>query len=864
MSPAMRQYLDLKRGAEDAILFFRMGDFYEMFFEDARRAAAVLNIALTSRQRDAAGEPIPMAGVPHHAAETYIGRLVRAGFRVAVCDQIEPAGMSRGPVAREIVRVATPSTYLDPDYLEAAEAAYLMAVAETGGARPALGAAFADLSTGDFCAAEFGGGGRFRQAADAMAAFRPRELLAAEDAPPRALVGSAAGETLVTRRPGLWFGPESAREALLRHFGTASLEPFGIEAMPAAAAAAGAAVRYLGETQRSRIRHLVSLRRLDDAGRMVVDRVTVRNLEIFDPLTADAAPGATLAETLDRSRTGMGSRLLRRRLAQPRLDRAVVEARHEAVEEIAAAPRLRSDGRAVLTGCPDLERLAARASLRVAGPREYLRIAEALTTTARLRALLDGAAAPLLGELGQRLRDLPEVRERIERAIDPEAPALLREGGVIRTGLSPELDGLRRLRIEARGRIRDMEARERARTGIRSLRIRYSQVFGYTIEVRKGHDGRVPDDYTRRQTLVAAERYVTTELKEFEERVARADDDIRAIEARLFAELEEDIGRATPRLQETAAALGEADLALALAAVAAETSHVRPTMHDGFDLTITGGRHPVVEAVADEEFVPNDLRLDEDGFLMVLTGPNMGGKSTYLRQAALIAIMAQAGCLVPARTARLPLVDRVFARVGATDDLSRGRSTFLTEMEETAHILHHATRRSLVLLDEVGRGTATYDGVALAWALVEHIVRRPELRMKTLFATHYHELTSLAASESAVVNFHVEAREHREEIVFLRQVLPGGTSRSYGIQVARLAGVPLPLVNRALEVLRGLDRDPRTVRPEEPGPPDGDGLGPRATEVIEALRRADPDGLTPRAALDLVYRLRRELEESPG
>jgi DNA mismatch repair protein MutS len=866
----MQQYLDLKREAGDAILFFRMGDFYEVFFEDAQQAGKLLGIAITSRQNDAAGKAIPMAGVPYHAAEGYIARLVRAGLRVAVCEQVEPAGLSKGPVRREIVRVATPSTYLDPGYLAGSEAAYLMAVAESGTAsEPRLGAAWVDLSTGDFTAAEFSQASRQRECAEAMAGFRPRELLIAEGSPPRDLLPVLGDLPLLTARPELWFEFDHARDTLRRHFGTVSLESFGVEAMPAAVCAAGAAISYLGETQRGQLHHIGSLKRLDTSGRMQIDPVTQRNLELFRSLSADsgAGPGATLVDTIDRTGTAMGARLLRRHLAHPLLDAGRIRERHLAVDALARERNLRQDVVRALSGCPDLERLASRVALRIAGPREYLRVADGLQDAAATRAALGTSAEQTVREIGDRILELPEVLSRIQATVSPEAPVLAREGGVIREGFSAELDDLRRLRFRGRECIRNMETSEKQRTGITALRIRHNQVFGYTIEVPKAQTGRIPPDYVRRQTLVGAERYVTEELKEFEQRVAQADEQIGALEAALFGDLEEEVGSATRDILATAGALAEADVAAGLAQVAITNRYVKPEIHDGFEVAVRGGRHPVVEALSAEEFVPNDLSLAEDRFLMILTGPNMGGKSTFLRQTALHAVMAQMGSFVPAETARLPIVDRVFARVGASDDLSRGRSTFLMEMEETAHILHHATPRSLVLLDEVGRGTATYDGLSLAWAVVEHIARDSGLRMKTLFATHYHELTALASAEDGVVNFHVEAREHQNEIVFLHRVAPGGTNRSYGIQVARLAGVPRAVVHRAHEVLEGLTggldgRGARLPAPEPGGPYSL--LEPAESQVAEAIRSFDPDHLSPRDALDLLYRLRRQLDPGPA
>ena len=891
VSPAMRQYLELKREAADALLFFRMGDFYEMFFEDARKAAAVLDLAITSRQKDRDGVAIPMAGVPHQAAEGYIGRLVRAGFRVAVCEQVEPAGRNRGPVRRRITRVATPSTYLDPSYLEGAEGAYLMAACEHGPAgQRSLGAAWVDLSTGDFSAAEFRGADRVRECAEVMAGFRPREALTPEAAAPLPLFGGGEQGPLVTERPGFWFDLEHARDTLLRHFRTASLEPFGVADFPAATCAAGAAIQYLAETQRTRLTHIVTLRRVSRAGRMVIDPVTQRNLEIFrslSPAAGEPLPEATLVKTLDRTRTGMGARLLRRRLARPLLDPEAIRSRHRAVAEWGAGKSWAEEAGEALHGCPDLERLGSRAALRIAGPREYLQIAEAVGMAERMHAALEPAGSPVLTDLRSRLPGLAAVRDRIVRTLAEDAPAVVREPGhLIREGVSEELDELRRLRFSSREAIRDLEGRERVRTGIPSLRVRYNQVFGYSIEIGKGYGDRVPGHYVRRQTLVNAERYVTEELKDFEQRLAGAEERIGALEDRLFRELTEEVASASAGILRVAAALAEADVTAGLALTAARRGYVQPEVHDGFEVSVAAGRHPVVEALAADTFVPNDLRLDRESFLMILTGPNMGGKSTFLRQAALHSIMAQAGSFVPADSARLPIVDRVFARVGASDDLARGRSTFLTEMEETAHILHHATRRSLVLLDEVGRGTATYDGLSLAWAIVEHIARRPGLGMKTLFATHYHELTALADAEDGVVNFHVAAREHGEEIVFLRRVAPGGARRSYGIQVARLAGIPDPVVQRAREVLDSLGEGPGEVsgEKEEEGadPPAASGSGgrpqrtggrrvpgtpaaplpqpPRADPLRGRLRAVDLDALTPKGALDLLYDLRRQAE----
>ncbi len=846
----MQQHQALREEAGDAILFFRMGDFYEMFGEDAHIAGRILDLAVTSRQRDQEGQPIPMAGFPHHALDGYLRKLVRAGHRVAVCEQVEPAATSKGLVRREIARIATPSTCLDAEEDER-DSAYLMAVARVGPAgAPHLGAAWVDIATAHFVAADFGKGG-LEHCAEAVSSFRPRELLIAEGQSADPLAPAFGELPLVTTRPAYWFQSRHATEALTRQFGTVSLEPFGIADSPAAIAAAGAAVRYLEETQRSRLRHLTSMQRFDSSGYLLLDPVTRRHLELFESLSG---AGSSLAQVVDRTATSMGGRLLRRRLSQPLRDLAAIGARHEAVEELAMRRTWRVAARAALQNCSDLERLASRVSLRLAGPREYLRIAAALATVRKVRDALEDPAGPLLRDIRSRLDCLRAIRDRIERTISEDAPVLARDPGVIRAGVSPELDSLRDLRRESRQSIAAMEARERQRTGIASLRIRHSQTFGFTIEVGKSHAARVPGDYVRRQTLVQAERYVTEELKQFESRLEGANDQIAEEEARLFAALETDVAAAAPELLASAAALAEADVALGLADLAAAGRYCRPEMHEGFEMEVRGGRHPVVEALSGESFVPNDLELNPEGFLMVLTGPNMGGKSTFLRQAALFVILAQMGSLIPAESARLPVVDRVFARVGATDDLARGRSTFLTEMEETAHILHHATGRSLVLLDEVGRGTATWDGLSLAWAVVEYIARHPGLRMKTLFATHYHELTELADAEAGVVNFHMKAEEQEHGIAFLRQVASGGTNRSYGIQVARLAGMPRSVVERAGSILTRLSRHEAPAVAEEPQQPPPL-LDPGAEEAARALRDLDPDSISAREALALLYRL---------
>jgi DNA mismatch repair protein MutS len=875
----MRQYLDAKRQYRDALLFFRMGDFYEMFYEDALVASRALELTLTSRARDGNGSAIPMCGVPHHAADTYIARLVRKGFRVAVCEQVEDPRAARGIVRREVVRLVSPGTLTDAGYLDAREPAFLLAIAPGAGARhgegapprgdATIGAALLDVSTGEFTAAEYAGPAGRQALADEVGVLRPREVVASADLDLESAVPDLARLGLPVTRLEPWtFDPDTAARTLADQLRTASLAGFGLDNRPAAVAAAGALVQYLRDTQKVDLAHVRAIAVRQAAERLVLDPTTLRHLEIVE--AAGGGREGSLLHELDRTVTSMGARCLRRWLLAPLVTLERVQDRLDAVEEFAFRTTARGKLREVLRSVHDLERLVGRAALGTAGPRDLVALKESVAAIPRMRMVLDEMRAPLVAALLGEIDDLTDVRDRIEQTLADAPPALAREGGAIRDGVDPELDDLRGISRSGKQRIAEMEAAERARTGIASLKIRYNRVFGYYIEVSKSNLAAVPADYHRKQTIAGGERFITPALKAYEEKVLGADERILEREVELFEALRAAVAAEAPRVLDTARAVATLDTLAALADVATLNNYAKPHVHDGDQFLVVDGRHPVVERRAGAAFVPNDLQLDGAGRqLVILTGPNMGGKSTYLRQAALIAVMAQAGSFVPARTAKVPLVDRIFARVGASDNISRGQSTFMVEMQETANILHHATSRSLVLLDEIGRGTSTYDGLSLAWAVAEFLASNPRARPKTLFATHYHELTDLADAIAGVVNCHVAAREWRDDIVFLRKVEAGRSDRSYGIQVARLAGLPPPVVSRAREILGSLERDElaRGGRPtlsSAPAPAGRQlGLFEAAApddRLVRRLKALDIDRMTPIEALTLLAELKREAE----
>jgi len=864
----MRQYLDAKRQYPLALVLFRMGDFYELFYEDALVAARALDLTLTSRSKDASGAAVPMCGVPYHAADGYIARLVRKGHRVAICEQVEDPRKAKGVVRREVVRVVSPGTLADAGYLDAREPAFLLGVAgleDGGGAAARLGVALLDLSTGEFQVAEYHGAHARQALDDDIAVLAPREIVAAEGVDVRAALPAAASIPVTAVEP--WsFEPGRAGETLQAQLRVRGLEGFGLEARPQAVAAAGALLRYLRDSQKTDLAHVRTVRLRESAGRLIVDPTTIRHLELVE--SAQGGRAGSLLDEIDRTVTAMGGRLMRAWLLAPLVTLEPIRERLDAVEALAFRTAERGKLRETLKTVLDLERLMSRVALSTASPRDLVALRTSLGAVPRVRLLLADCGAPLVASLVAQLDDLADVRGAIECTVVDEPPALARDGDVIRDGVDAELDALRRVSRSGKQVIAELEATERARTGIQSLKVRFNRVFGYYIEVSKANLHAVPADYLRKQTIAGGERFVTPALKEYEEKVLGADERAVERELALFEALRAQVAQEAPRVLDTAGALAALDVLAGLAETAAVGNYTKPHVHDGDELVATDVRHPVVERLAGGTFVPNDVLLDGDAHqLVVLTGPNMGGKSTYLRQVALLSLLAQTGSFVPAREAKLGLVDRIYARVGAADNIARGQSTFMVEMQETAHILSGATSRSLVVLDEVGRGTATFDGLSIAWAVAEHLATNARARPKTLFATHYHELTDLADGVPGVVNAHVAVQEWKDDIVFLHKILPGRSDRSYGIHVARLAGLPPPVVDRARDILRALEQDELTRggRPALSGravqPQQQLGLFQAADDALrERLRAVDVDRTTPIDALQLIAELKREAE----
>ncbi len=848
-TPLLRQYREIKSRHQDAILFFRMGDFYEMFFDDATVGAKALGITLTSR-----GDGVPLAGVPVKAAGDYVRQLVAAGHRVAICEQVEDPRQAKGIVRRDVVETITPGALLEDGWVAGGRNNFLAAV--SGG-----GVAAIDLSTGEFLLESCGADGL----AETLGRLSPAELVLAPetDAP-------MPPEVLRTRREPWEFDPDLAREELPRRFGLASLDGLGIGADDRdALGAAGALLRYLADLQPAGLPHLQRprVRRADRY--LWLDEMTRRNLELVEPLRAGAR-GVTLLETLDRTVTPMGARLLRRWLLSPLRDPDAIAHRLDAVETALVRPGGRERIRELLEGVRDLERLASRAAAGRATPRDLAALRDSLLRLPDVRAALDDLAAPdaphpaPYAELQAACDPLDDLAARLAAALADRPPATLADGGVIRPGFDRELDELRDLRDGGKQYLAGVQERERERTGIPSLKIGYNKVFGYYLEVTHAHRSRVPADYERRQTLTSAERYITPELKEYEARILGAEERLAAREAELFDALRGAAGAEVARLQATAGVVARLDVWTALAEVAQHHGYVRPVVDRGFDLELRASRHPVLERLMPRErFIPNDVRFTEAERLQLVTGPNMAGKSTILRQIGLCTVLAQMGAFVPARSARVGVVDRLFTRVGASDNLAQGQSTFMVEMSETSAILHNATSRSLVLLDEIGRGTSTYDGVAIAWAVSEHL--HDHVGCKTMFATHYHELTQLPERLEHARNLNVAVRDTGDAVVFLHRLEPGGTDRSYGIHVGELAGLPGPVVARAREVLRLLEGEHRVVPgvPEAPDPTQFGLFGvaapapPPPDPALEELRDLDLDQLTPIEALNRLAALQR-------
>ncbi len=864
-TPMIEQYRGIKEKYPDAILFFRLGDFYEMFFEDAVLASRLLEIALTGREAGKSLGRVPMCGVPYHAATGYIQKLIAAGQKVAICDQVEDPRQARGIVRREVTRVITPGTVVDPALLEERRSTYVVAVA---GQRDRVGLACSDVSTGEFATTELTGESALRLLADEIGRLRPAEVVLEPAADGLSTVleplCQGIGAVLGAYQQAS-FAWEAAYRKLTRHFGTASLRGFGCEDLPAAVSAAGALLQYIEDAQKCPARQVTTLLVYFPGDFMELDAATRRNLELTARLS-EGARGGTLLACLDQTVTAMGGRALRGWIERPLRERAAIDARLEAVQALVEDSFLRADVRELLGSVYDLERLAGRCAGGTANARDLVALRTSLTVVPHLRELLVRTPSPLLQALGAELDPLEEVAQLITRAVVDDPPALLTEGGLIRTGYDQQVDELRAASRDGKQWIARLEAQERERTGIKSLKVGYNRVFGYYLEVTSANLGAVPPEYTRKQTLANGERFVTPELKEQESLVLGAEERVTALEYELFLGIRAQVARHGATLQRNGRAVASLDALAGLAQVAVERGYARPLVDDSDVIAVTDGRHPVLDQILGAEgFVPNDVLLDGgEHRLLIITGPNMGGKSTYLRQVALIALMAQVGSFVPARAARVGLVDRIFTRVGAADDLATGQSTFMLEMTETANIMRSATRRSLVLLDEIGRGTSTLDGLAIAWSVAEY-VHGPRVGARTMFATHYHELTELEHLLPGAKNFSVAVKEKGEEIVFLRRIVRGGTDRSYGIQVARLAGVPREVIERAREVLEALE----ALQAAKGGRHETAAeratqlsfLEPTPHPVLEEVRQLDLLDVTPRRALELLFAWQERLRQ---
>ena len=879
----LKQYQEIKRQHPGTLLFFRLGDFYEMFFDDAVIGSKELEITLTARHKER-GAAVPMCGVPYHAASGYIAKLVRKGYRVAICEQTEDPRKTTKLVRREVVRVITPGTAIDSQLLEARENNYLASVFGVG---HGMAVAFLDLSTGEFLVTEFIGDSALERVVEQLDCFGPREILVPKSLEPLFKSGRRAdvrsdsthdgerGPATVNVSPDdrsltpldEWtFSLERANELLKSQFGVASLDGFGLGGHDLAVSAAGAALHYVRETQKEEAGHVTGISYFEPNDYLILDSPTVRNLELIEAL--DGSRSRTLAGVLDETVTGMGSRLLKQWLVRPSMRIGELNARLDSVGELKTAIILRDRLRTELKKVSDLERLMGRISLGRATPRDLAALKSSADCIPAIKELLRDATCSLLEVLAESLDELADVRELIGNSLVEDPPISLTDGGYIRPGYNADLDELRELATSSKGIIARIETRERARTGISSLKVKFNNVFGYFIEISKSNIKSAPEDYERRQTLTNAERYTTPELKEYEAKVLGAEERIGEIEQQLFLTIRQSVAAQTRRVQAVAQALSMLDVLLSLAEVAARRNYCRPQLTEDDEIYIRAGRHPVIEATG-ERFIPNDAYVNNStDRLLIITGPNMGGKSVYLRQTALIAILAQVGSFVPAGEARIAIVDRIFTRVGASDSLARGRSTFMVEMTETANILNTATPRSLVLLDEVGRGTSTFDGLSLAWAIGEYLHDNPQHAAKTLFATHYHEMTELGKLLPGVRNYQMAVKESGGAIVFLRRVVEGSASKSYGLEVARLAGLPKGVIDRAREILSNLEANeldvtgkPKFARhfPSRNNDPQPSLFEVANDAALDDLRALDVESMTPEDALALIRTFRERL-----
>ncbi len=895
LTPMLEQYFDIKRQVPDAILFYRLGDFYEMFFEDAERAAPLLDLVLTARHKGGENEA-PMCGVPYHAADAYIAKLIKQGFRVALCEQVEDPAAAKGIVKREIVRVYTPGTSTESAIVER-ETCYLLSLLPNG---ERLGAAYLDVSTGDFFVTSYASADDARLSDD-VARFAPREAIFPRESGIKLHIPSTGSE------PSL-FETRAAHDYLSRHFGTQSLRGFGLEGDDPRIGAAGGALRYAAASHRKPLDHVQTLRVDNDSDYLQLDAATLANLEVLESRDP-GRPRASLWSVVNATRSAMGARTLRRWITRPLKSREAIFERHDAVDELTRSRAILEQMVQRLAQIADLERLASRVTLRSATPRECLTLADSLMTIDDLRAVMRPLQGPLLSSLRNALhpspreagrgwpegpgegRTLPgwrpatpavaapsprergegsvldDVVARIATTLNDTPPPNVRDGGAIKAGVDAELDELRAIAHGSKAILMQIETRERERTGIGSLKIRFNSVFGYYIEVSKANFAKVPADYIRKQTLANAERYITPDLKELEEKIVGAEEKAKAIEVRLYDELLESISKMSGAILAAGRVVGDVDALASLATIAVRHRYVRAALSDDVEIAVEDGRHPVIEQLTAERFIPNhtDVARDRNG-IQIITGPNMGGKSTYLRQVALIVLLNQAGSFVPAGKARLGIFDRIFTRVGASDQLARGESTFMVEMHETANILNNATERSLIILDEVGRGTATFDGLSLAWAIVEHLHDTPARGGITLFATHYHEVTDLSKTKPRVANFNVAVKEWNDQIIFLRKVVEGAADKSYGIQVAKLAGIPHSIIERAREILSTLERHERDLVEEtrttgRPATRQLSLFGSREQDVLDRVRALQLEALTPLQALNELAKLKETLDD---
>ncbi len=840
-TPVMQQYLRIKRDYPDMLLFYRMGDFYELFFDDARRAAALLDITLTARGKSG-GNAIPMAGVPYHAAESYLAKLVRKGESVAICEQIGDPATSKGPVEREVTRIITPGTLTDEALLSESRD-NLVASVHVDEQR--IGLAWLDLAGGRFRMTELDGNDALEAELERL---RPAELIFDEEEP---LAEGLTDGPRVCRRPAWHFELDSARRLLVSQFKTRDLSGFGCDPFPRGIAAAGALLQYVSDTQKAALPHLTSITVEIPGDALMMDGPTRRNLELEESLSGQKQH--TLAGVMDRCKSSMGSRLLRRWIQRPIRDVTVLRARYQALQTLTLGSHIEAL-QELLHGIGDVERILSRVALRSARPRDLRQLAFALSRIPQVRRELTEVDAPLLESLKEQIKTHSREKDLLEKALDDDPPMLISQGGVIADGYDDELDELRAISRNADQYLVDLENRERQRTGIATLKLGYNRVHGYYIEISKGQADKAPADYLRRQTLKAAERYITPELKEFEDKVLSSRERALSREKVLYDGILDALTDVLAALRETATGLAELDVLVCLAERADTLNLCQPEIVDEPSLDIRGGRHIVVEQVLETPFVANDLSLNDTQRLMVITGPNMGGKSTYMRQAALIVVLAHIGSYVPAESLRLGPIDRIFTRIGASDDLAGGRSTFMVEMTETATILNNATEQSLVLMDEIGRGTSTFDGLSLAWAAAHYMGEK--LRAFTMFATHYFELTALAEEIPDCVNVHLDATEHKGRLVFLHAVKPGPANRSYGLQVAALAGVPRPVINRAKSYLATLETQQRLEHPQAQLPFSA-ANETQDDELGDAIDDIDPDSMAPRQALEVLYKLKQ-------